>query len=232
MTPHTQHEGVQREPVVIIQERKGPGPQQGQPNPPIVARRPYIRQRDVELYGYTHGCPKCDHARLHGANRTTVKHSETCRARLLAEIAKTDQGRQRIERAGERMDEYTADLGERLLKQPPGGDLPDGGAAEVRPRPAAVRPPASREPRDRARQLGANDDRAGRAFGQAIDEHDEVPAVDPAFEDLLRSEPPSPSTPGGGMELDVIDILLTSTSRMSSSGRDRKVRGELLGKPI
>ena len=40
------------------------------------ARRVYIKAKDIERWGYTSGCPKCEHEMRYGAGRTTVPHSD------------------------------------------------------------------------------------------------------------------------------------------------------------
>ena len=97
---------------------RDPAPLPGVPPPDqLIARRIYLKPDDFELYGYTRGCKRCDHDKKYGPNRCKTNHSETCRARIEAELAKTPQGQARIERARERID--TA------LWQRGGGDIQD-----------------------------------------------------------------------------------------------------------
>ena len=76
------------------------------------ARRVYIKPADIAQFGYTSGCPKCEHEMKYGAGRCTIAHSETCRRRIMEELAKTPEGQARIARAVERIDRTTAELGE------------------------------------------------------------------------------------------------------------------------
>ena len=49
----------------------------------------HIKGEDLRVYGYTDSCPRCDHERRFGPGRTTKGHSDACRCRLIAELAKT-----------------------------------------------------------------------------------------------------------------------------------------------
>ena len=67
-----------------------------------VARRLYIKKADVEAFGYTEGCVKCDHDLKYGFGRTTKGHSDPCRQRIMEELAKTPAGMARIQAAAGR----------------------------------------------------------------------------------------------------------------------------------
>ncbi len=81
-----------------------------------VPPRVLLKKSDFEQYGYTSGCPKCDHARTWGWGQTTLHHSATCVARLSAELEKTEAGRRRLAAAKERADRWTAREGEKLMQ--------------------------------------------------------------------------------------------------------------------
>ena len=84
------------------------------------ARRVYIKAKDIEQYGYTSGCPKCEHEMKYGKGRTTVPHSERCRQHIMAELAKTEAGQRRIEDATVRLDRALGEMGEQIpRKEPP-----------------------------------------------------------------------------------------------------------------
>ena len=73
------------------------------------ARRIYIRQKDLDDFGYTAGCKRCDHIIAYGsasANKTSINHSDACRARLMGEIEKTPAGRARIANMTERENQF------------------------------------------------------------------------------------------------------------------------------
>ena len=63
-----------------------------------------MSRNDFEDFGYTSGCPRCDHELKWGPGRTSRPHSERCRSRIMAELAKTDVGRLRLGLAADRMD--------------------------------------------------------------------------------------------------------------------------------
>ena len=87
MRPWQLHEA--KEPKVVFQEQVEKQ-QQAAAEQPREARRLYIKRSDVEMYGYTQGCPKCDHDMRYGFGRTTKGHSDMCRSRIMAELAKTE----------------------------------------------------------------------------------------------------------------------------------------------
>jgi hypothetical protein len=64
---------------------------------PAVPRRFRINVSDLETHGFTDGCEQCEHVLRYRASRPGVQHSERCRARVLAEIAKTPAGQARLE---------------------------------------------------------------------------------------------------------------------------------------
>ena len=81
------------------------------PDAPNIPRRVYFKKGDFEgpgSHGFTVGCPRCDHARRYGHGQTSKPLNETCRIRIMTELAKTDEGRARIERMGLRADEFLA----------------------------------------------------------------------------------------------------------------------------
>ena len=58
---------------------------------PGIARRIYLKGADFKAFGFSDGCPKCDHARRYGPGRTTAPHSEQCRQRVMIELMKTPE---------------------------------------------------------------------------------------------------------------------------------------------
>ena len=71
----------------------------------IVKRAP-ITQGDLEAFGYTAGCPKCDHPVMYGYGRSTAPHSERCRTRFYDAYLSTERGRSKIARMGQRQLEW------------------------------------------------------------------------------------------------------------------------------
>ena len=68
-----------------------------------------MKQADLEAFGHTSGCPRCDHSMLYGPNKSTKGHSQTCRDRITKCLAGTPAGRERIARTTDRLDHYLAD---------------------------------------------------------------------------------------------------------------------------
>ena len=62
-------------------------------------RRFKITRKDLELVGFTGGCPQCDCILRDGKARGGLQHSERCRARVIAEISKTSAGKARVDKA-------------------------------------------------------------------------------------------------------------------------------------
>ena len=100
-TPFQLH--VDQGPDVVFQDKKTVA-ENVRPQEPIVARRVYMSKKDFEMFGYTSGCPRCDHELKWGPGRTSRPHSERCRTRIMAELAKTESGRLRLGLASDRMD--------------------------------------------------------------------------------------------------------------------------------
>ena len=87
-----------------------------------MARRLELRQADfdpaMQGYGWSENCPKCDKARAYGWRASAnQQHSESCRLRIEAELAKTAKGRARLENAKERLDHWAAKRGEEIIGQ-------------------------------------------------------------------------------------------------------------------
>ena len=73
------------------------------------ARKMHIRQDDLDAFGYTAGCEKCQSISGRGKGETSTPHSDICRARIMAEMAKTEEGIARLARMNERVDRYVAE---------------------------------------------------------------------------------------------------------------------------
>ena len=81
-----------KEPVVQFREPTEGAVQEQVPEQTRETRRLYIKRADVEAYGYTQGCPKCDHDLQFGFGRTTKGHSDSCRKRISVELMKKCSG--------------------------------------------------------------------------------------------------------------------------------------------
>ena len=52
----------------------------------VKVRKLYILPRDLEMYGYTPGCKKCQSYLGHGSGQASTSHSEACRQRIMLEL--------------------------------------------------------------------------------------------------------------------------------------------------
>ena len=121
-TPWSIHEPTV--PEVIYHK---PGEEQPMLDKVAQIRRVYIRQADLDTYGYTQGCKRCQHILVYGANKGTMPHSDVCRARIMEEMSKHATGRARLEKLNERTDKY---LAEHLRKNAEGEPAPAQGRME------------------------------------------------------------------------------------------------------
>ena len=82
---------------------------------PGMPRRFKILKRDLDNkdIGYTQGCPQCDYINRYGEARGGLQHSERCRTRVMAEVAKTSSGLARVQRCEERITRAMAETIER-----------------------------------------------------------------------------------------------------------------------
>ena len=77
--------------------------------PPLTAQTPaapnrrklYIRKEELRQFGWTRGCPRCE-AEMIGAPAKHA-HSDVCRERIAAEMAKTPEGQLRLKMLDERL---------------------------------------------------------------------------------------------------------------------------------
>ena len=104
-TPWSLHEDAP--PEVRFPEREVP---EGEVRPDALpqTRRVYIYQKDLDEYGYTTGCPKCEGI-LRGASgyqSSTLTHSERCRNRIMLKLAETPEGRLRLGAAAAQADTF------------------------------------------------------------------------------------------------------------------------------
>ena len=80
---------------------------------PRRTRKMQILKTDIREHGASDGCAGC---RAALADKRGTEHSEACRTRLEELIGATDAGKDRIDRAMERMTKAIVEEGERLLK--------------------------------------------------------------------------------------------------------------------
>ena len=119
-TPYDLHQP--REPEVTFREKKEEAHEEPM-RKVVMARQVYIKPADIEKYGLTRGCKKCDHKRLYGPGRTSAGHSKLCRDRIMNEMSKTPEGRIRIAAAAERLDFTVSELGQQHRADVPQGEM-------------------------------------------------------------------------------------------------------------
>jgi hypothetical protein len=97
-------------------------------------RKIYIRQADLDAFGYTPGCKKCQSILGRGKGETSAPHSDICRAGITAEISKTSEGEARLARITERADRFIAERIQEADQHAPQGGIA-GNAEHVVPLP-------------------------------------------------------------------------------------------------
>ena len=89
--------------AVSIPSLPDPAPAAG----PIIPRRMRIKPSDLIKFGYTVGCPGCE--ALQSGSQERRNHIEACRTRIEKELEDSEEGRERLGRAKERVDQWTHD---------------------------------------------------------------------------------------------------------------------------
>ena len=95
-------------PEVVFQEKEKVPETVATPDTRDV-RRIYIKQEDLETYGHTRGCPRCESALRYGYGKTTKSHTDICRKRIMGKLVETPQCQLRIARLTQRMDHFVAE---------------------------------------------------------------------------------------------------------------------------
>ena len=114
VTPWSLHET--RKPEVICRPKEAATEQQQFADKVYNARNVYLQASDFENFGLTRGCMKCDHKLKYGTWGSSP-HSQACRRRIEAELAKTPSGMARLRTASTRLDRSQGEIGERMLQQ-------------------------------------------------------------------------------------------------------------------
>ena len=130
-TPYSLH--TPKEPEVVF--RDAADTQRPQLDPKVAhSCQVHIKPSDIERFGSTRGCPKCDHELNYGPGRTSKGNSKKCRDRFMGELAKTAEGRIRSAAAAARMDQTVAELGQQHRADLPQGEMADATAVgQVQP---------------------------------------------------------------------------------------------------
>ena len=79
VTPWDLH--VPREAEVIFKD-KSEGVHDVAKDKVVMSRQVYIKASDIDQFGMTRGCPRCDHQLKYGADQTPSQDSATGRARI------------------------------------------------------------------------------------------------------------------------------------------------------
>ena len=104
-TPWDVHAREAAAPEVVFKPRDEVAETAARAEEPLQRRRVYIKQSDIEAFGYTEGCPRCEHGLRYGPNKTQKGHNDACRARIMGELSKTPEGQSRIAKINARIDE-------------------------------------------------------------------------------------------------------------------------------
>ena len=172
-TPYSLH--APKEVEVTFREPVDPAGENFKPKV-VLARAVWIKKSDIDKYGLTRGCAKCDHERDYGPNRTSKGHSKVCRDRIMVELAKTPEGQARIAAAVSRLDKTVADLGQPHRTDLPQGEIASGTPVEQNQSDDVVVPP------------------------QFLPLRKEQIAEPPTFENSESREVPPPAEEAGGAE--------------------------------
>ena len=79
---------------------------------PMVPRRARLKPEDFEKFGYTVGCRGCDRIQIGGSVRRN--QNEACRDRIEAKLMKTKSGKDRVDKARDRLNVKIADIVEEM----------------------------------------------------------------------------------------------------------------------
>ena len=152
-------------------------------NPEAEIRDWRIHRRDVLEHGPTEGCPGCRH--IVSGNTGHRPHTKECRKRLREKIVDTEEGRDRVARAGERA---MSAAGQPAATQQGGESA--ASAANRSSFPPVVLPGTSRDGREHTFQ----DVRNFSTTSQAIDVDEELPG-EPLVDDGRDPSTAAPARP-------------------------------------
>ncbi len=115
---------------------------EGRPRPATKTRAfsaMHLRRGDFDPgaggFGYTEGCPKCNHAMRYGwhAGNVNYNHDATCRARIKEALSRTEKGKARIAEWELRRDQWLAEQVERSDAQAKGESSAEGAQSDAAP---------------------------------------------------------------------------------------------------
>ena len=186
----------QEAPVVMIP---------AQERPPLPTRM-RIFQADLNKFGYTAGCKQCTHMREQGGAKNGLVHDDRCRARIMAEHAKSPEGQARLAKHEDAVNEALAKRLEADVAHPPPAESLAPGAV-----PQAVPTPISTTP---TRTLGDERQYLIPPFGVDADDVLQQPALPSAASAHGAREPEgargmgsSPMEEEGDMNVDFVQAI-------------------------
>ena len=77
-----------------------------------------MKQADLEAFGYTPGCKRCQSILTYGSAQGSMPHSDACRLRIIEELKKMPAGLKRVEKMLERTDRFYAEEIEKNSARP------------------------------------------------------------------------------------------------------------------
>ena len=190
-------------------------PSKGDPETPAVAkpslaRRVYIKASDYDDHGLTDGCPRCESIKRYGPGRSTRPHSEMCRARIVAELMKTPEGKARIDSANALAEKSIAEQIERAQDPSAMGESRDvgGGDQDIAPLKFEDKlgvgpgPEVAKESTPIERASGSND-RHNYVEPEAENDDSRVPDDEAAVDGGARMDDDGGRVADSGMGMDV-----------------------------
>ena len=173
-------------------------------------RRLYVRQKDIDAFGFSDRCPRCEHEMRYGKGRSAAAHSESCCQRITEMLKTTPEGRRRLEQFELRVTQNIANQIEQQYEPNANqrADPADGGDGHVHQESDArvfVPLPASSAARHSDVQIDAEPrqvDRVDEPVGRADREEQMEAEAEP---DAACYSPTSPAKSDMDMEADVVE---------------------------
>ena len=120
----------ERDHVPIRMDLEVPETVRAERRPEIMARQVYLKKPDFTKYGYTENCKGCQSIRTDSGSKP---HTKTCRERIEKELEKTEEGKQRLQQATDRIWKQAEAVAQEQVDGQNGQDVhqPDGPRIEV-----------------------------------------------------------------------------------------------------
>ena len=100
-TPWAGHQPSTSE-VIHFQPGEGPTPIERESQ----VRRLYIKQSDLDEFGYIQNCKRCQSIITYGSGKSYVPHSNECRTRIVKDLEKTAHGQLCLAKLQERENRF------------------------------------------------------------------------------------------------------------------------------